>query len=133
MALVSPPLRWIGESYRHASSREQHHERSSRKDHNGAPHYFSPPFPCFNNANQEKRSQGRRSACTYPKSACCLYSLYCREQVFPETCIHLPVYLTVPGRRRAGLISELPRRVLLGNWAAGTDFSRRAVDKVYGY
>src|SRR5215203_5836168 len=35
--------------------------------------------------------------------------------------------------RSVYLFTGLPRRVLLGNWAAGTDISRRAVDKVYGY
>jgi len=35
--------------------------------------------------------------------------------VFSETRIRTLAYLMVPGRRQACLISELPRRVLLGN------------------
>ena len=49
------------------------------------------------------------------RGAGCLYSPRIREGLFGETRIHSPVYFTVAGRRGAGLIRELPRRVLLGN------------------
>src|SRR5919112_6888487 len=35
---------------------------------------------------------------------------------FSETRSHMPAYLKVRGRRRAGLFSEFPRRGLLGNF-----------------
>jgi hypothetical protein len=49
----------------------------------------------------------------------------CRLQPVSTQDMHLELGLP--------LFTEQPRRVLLGNWAAGTDISRRAVDKVYGY
>src|ERR687890_310973 len=54
-----------------------------------------------------------------------LFTEYPRRLVFPITRIHPPVYLTVPGRRQTSLISELPRRVLLGNRACGIRISRK--------
>src|SRR5215217_9140421 len=54
-----------------------------------------------------------------PRGTCCgvvyLYSPSFREHVFSKTPIHPPAYPTVRGRGQAGLFSQLPRRVLLGN------------------
>src|SRR5215207_8824831 len=80
-----------------------------------------------------------RGACAIPLGGCRLYSPECREGFFSETgfpingvlgnrasdnrhsrksiSIHSHAY-AVPGRRQAGLFSELPRRVLLGNSGA---------------
>jgi hypothetical protein len=44
-----------------------------------------------------------------------LYPLRIREGLFPEPVFIHPHTPPVPGRRQAGLFSELPRRVLLGN------------------
>jgi hypothetical protein len=69
---------------------------------------------------------------TSPTAVAIIHSIteeaHYRKLVFLRSHIY-----TVPERMQAGLFTGLPRRVLLGNWAAGTDISRRAVDKVYGY
>src|SRR5215217_6441813 len=66
-----------------------------------------------------------RRLCPSPPRPLPLYSPSFREGSFSETCTHTPAYLKVPGRRQAGLISELPRRVLLGNWVSGVPPSRK--------